>query len=73
MARGKEETLEILGRQSEELAVLSLETRVGPSFCNNMELVKHTGQASEKMRVGFIQGEGPPWGSKQRWATKGPT
>ena len=43
MARGKEESLEVLGRQSEELAVLALETRVGPSFYNNMELVKHRG------------------------------
>ena len=71
MARGKEETLEILGRQSEELAVLSLETRVGPSFCNDMELVKHTGQASEKMRAGFIQGVRAAMGIKKKVGHKG--
>ena len=53
-ARGKEESLEVLGRQNEELAVLALETRVGPSFCNNMELVKHRNLTSEKMRSGFV-------------------
>ena len=70
VARGKEETLEILGRQSEELAVLSLETRVGPSICNNMELVKHTGQASEKMRAGFIQGVRAAMGVKKKASHK---
>ena len=58
MSRGKEETLEVLGRQSEELAVLSLETRVGPSFCNNMELVKNlrTDPVGEKNEGGLRPG-----------------
>ena len=68
MSRGKEETLEVLGRQSEELAVLSLETRVGPSFCNNMELVKnlHTDPVGEKMRAGFVQGVRAAMGAKRK-------
>ena len=68
MARGKEETLEVLGRQSEELAVLSLETRVGPSFCNNMELVKnlHTDPVASKMRAGFVQGVRAAMGIKKK-------
>ena len=48
--------LEILGKQSKELALLCLETRVGPSFCNNMELVRRNDQVEETMRAGFLGG-----------------
>ena len=72
MAKGKEESLEVLGRQSEELAVLALETRVGPSFCNNMELVKHRGLTGEKMRSGFVQGVRAAMGVKKKACPDGP-
>ena len=36
----KTRMLELLGNQDENLALLSVQTRVGPSFCNNMEMVK---------------------------------
>ena len=72
MAKGKEESLEVLGRQSEELAVLALETRVGPSFCNNMELVKHRGLTGAKMRSGFVQGVRAVMGVKKKACPDGP-
>ena len=71
MAKGKEESLEVLGRQSEELAVLKLETRVGPSFCHNMELVRQKSQTEAKMRSGFVQGVRAAMGVEKKACREG--
>ena len=49
--RQRTRALELFGNQDESLALLSVQTRVGPSFCNNMEMVRRNRATEHKMRT----------------------
>ena len=51
--RQRTRALELLGNQDKSLALLSVQTRVGPSFCNNMEMVRRNRATGDKMRAAF--------------------
>ena len=64
--------LELLGNQDESLALLSVQTRVGPSFCNNMEMVKRNKLSVQKMRAAFTDAVGGALGVPHRVWDDGP-
>ena len=51
----KKRMLRLLGHQNENLALLCAQTRVGPSFCNNMEMVKRDRSSTNRMRAAFTE------------------